>query len=142
MVLPPRFELGFAASETAALSIELREQSEVGAFKSARVRQRSKTLSLWQRRFIVDFWEPCGCLLGSAPFHPCADFAQWMKEITTGYSKSGYLDILKSISKKAYDLKKMLDWRKSYFILTIFLFCLAKKKYEISSLYPVSIFKL
>ncbi len=25
MVLPPRFELGFAASETAALSIELRE---------------------------------------------------------------------------------------------------------------------
>lgn len=26
MVLPPRFELGFAASETAALSIELRER--------------------------------------------------------------------------------------------------------------------
>ena len=104
LVLPPGFEPRFAASETAALSIELREQSEVGAFKSARVRQRSKTLSLWQRRFIVDFWEPCGCLLGSAPFHPCADSAQWMKEITTGYLKSGYLDIPKSISEKAYDL--------------------------------------
>ncbi len=29
MVLPPRFELGFAASETAALSIELRERRNV-----------------------------------------------------------------------------------------------------------------
>ena len=55
LVLPPGFEPRFAASETAALSIELREQSMVEAFKSARVRQRSKTLSLWQRRFIVDF---------------------------------------------------------------------------------------
>jgi hypothetical protein len=30
MVLPLRFELKFAASETAALSIELREQIKVG----------------------------------------------------------------------------------------------------------------
>ena len=44
LVLPPRFELGFAASETAALSIELRERNErqlpqLGAFVNVQKRK-------------------------------------------------------------------------------------------------------